>query len=104
MTIRLPIALASLMLGAGISAATAQTVIIEPQQETIIREYITTRPVERVDPGIDFDITVGSVVPETVEVYELVAPDLEIEYEYVIVDDRTVLVEPGTRRIVHIIE
>ncbi len=104
MKLRLPAVLASAILGAGITAAAAQTVIIEPQQETVIREYVTTHQVQPVDPGVDFEITVGSVVPETVEVYQLEAPELETRYEYVVVDNRTVLVEPGTRRIVHIIE
>ncbi|TIP79244.1 MAG: DUF1236 domain-containing protein, partial [Mesorhizobium sp.] len=38
--------------------------------------------------------------PETVELHEV--PD--VEYRYVVVDNRTVLVDPGTRRIVKIID
>ena len=99
------VAFAALALGLGVSAASAQTVVIEPEQETIIREYITTAPPPApLDPAIDFDVTVGSIVPETVEVYELQAPEIETPYEYVVIENRTVLVEPETRRIVHIIE
>ncbi len=101
---RLTAVLAAFTLGAGITAAAAQSYVIEPEQEVIIREYITTQPVERIDPGIDFDFTVGSIVPDTVEVYELQAPQIDTRYEYVIVEERTVLVEPETRRIIHIIE
>ena len=101
---RLTAVLTALSLGAGLTAALAQTVVIEPQQETIIREYVTTQPVEPIDPGIDFDITVGSTVPDTVEVYTIESPDLETRYDYVVVEDRTVVVEPDTRRIIHIIE
>lgn len=104
MNLSLTSAAAALIIGAGITAATAQTVVIQPEQETIIREYVTTQPVEPVDPGVDFDITVGSIVPETVEVHSLEAPDLEAEYDYVVIEDRTVVVEPETRRIIHIIE
>lgn len=104
MKLRLTAVLAAFTLGAGISTVAAQSYLIEPEQEVIIREYITTQPVEPVDPGIDFDFTVGSIVPDTVEVYELQAPRIDTRYEYVVVEERTVLVEPGTRRIIHIIE
>jgi hypothetical protein len=39
-----------------------------------------------------------------VELRTLDAPDLELEYRYVVVDGRTVLVEPETREIVHILD
>ena len=97
--------LTALTVAFGTTAAIAQTVVIQPEQETIIREYITTTPPPApIDPGIDFDITVGSIVPETVEVYDLGAPDLQEDYDYVVIDNRTVVVEPDTRRIIHIIE
>lgn len=47
----------------------------------------------------DGEVVVGATLPETVEVYEI--PDYE--YRYVYVNDRPVLVEPGTNRIVYIV-
>jgi hypothetical protein len=93
-------ALAGLMMGAGVALASAQDVIIAPEQETVIREYIERRPLASISvPGVELNI--GSTLPETVEVHRFEdVPD--IDYEYVVVDNRTVLVEPGTRKIVKI--
>jgi hypothetical protein len=85
------------------AAAVAQTVVITPENETVIREYIVTHEVVPVEAPADFDIVVGAELPETIVVQPLEVPDLETRYEYVVVDDRTVLVEPGSRRIVHIL-
>lgn len=81
----------------------AQDVVIVPEQETIIREYVTTQEVEPVELP-DVDISVGTTLPDTVELHAIEAPDLDADYQYVVVQDRTVLVEPETRKIIHIIE
>lgn len=93
-------AIAGLMMGAGVALASAQDVIIAPEQETVIREYIEKKPLASISvPGVELNI--GSTLPETVEVHRFEdVPD--IDYEYVVVDNRTVLVEPGTRKIVKI--
>lgn len=93
-------ALASIIFLAGSSIALAQTVIIQPEQETVIREYVVREKAP--EALIDFDINVGSIVPDEVEVRELSVPDTH--YEYVVVGGRTVLVEPSSRRIVHVID
>ncbi|TBN43835.1 DUF1236 domain-containing protein [Paracoccus subflavus] len=62
------------------------------------RTYIMENRTESV--VIDGDATVGTVLPETVEVQTI--PDSE--YRYVYVNDRPVLVEPETRKVIHIIE
>ena len=93
-------ALAGLILLAGIGGAAAQDVIIQPQQETVIREYVHKQPLASVQlPGVELNI--GSTVPDTVELHPLEVPD--VNYQYVVVDGQTVLVDPGTRRIVHVI-
>lgn len=105
-------AFAGLFLIAGAGAASAQAVIVEqqpdivlvPEQQTIIREYITTQPPMEYDPAIDFDITVGSIVPEPIELRRIDEPTLDTPYDYVVIENRTVVVEPETRRIVQIIE
>jgi hypothetical protein len=91
-------------LAIGSAAALAQTVVIAPEQETVIREYITTQQVQPVEIPADVEVTVGATLPETVEVHALEVPDLETQYSYIVVDGRTILVEPDTRKVVHIIE
>ncbi|MGX9177601.1 DUF1236 domain-containing protein [Mesorhizobium sp. BHbdii] len=99
MKMRLSTAAAGFLLLAGIGAAAAQDVIIAPEQETVIREYVKKQPLASVElPGVELNI--GSTLPETVELHEV--PDTE--YRYVVVDNRTVVVDPGTRKIVKIIQ
>ena len=75
------------------------TVVIAPEQETVIREYVKREPLASLDlPGID--LTIGNPLPDTVEVRRVESTD----YEYTVVGGRTVLVEPGTRRIVRILD
>ncbi|CCV04214.1 conserved exported hypothetical protein [Mesorhizobium metallidurans STM 2683] len=91
--------LAGILLLAGVGAVAAQDVIIEPEQETIVREYVKKQPLASVKiPGVELNI--GSALPDTVELHEV--PN--VKYRYVVVDDRTVLVDPGTRKIVKILQ
>ena len=78
----------------------AQTVIVEPAQETVIREYVTAHPVDPIELP-DVEVSVGTVLPETVELHAIEAPD--VNYSYVVVDDGTLVVDPDTRKVVHII-
>lgn len=99
MRIPLSTSLAGILLLAGVGAVAAQDVIIAPEQETVVREYVKKKPLASVKiPGVELNI--GSALPETVELYEV--PD--VQYRYVVVDDRTVLVDPGTRKIVKILD
>lgn len=98
---KLHVAATGLVLLAGVSIASAQTVVIEPEQEVVIREYVQKQPLASIDlPGVELNI--GSTVPEEVELHAVEVPDTS--YEYVVVGNRTLLVEPGTRKVVHIIE
>ncbi|MER8440572.1 DUF1236 domain-containing protein [Mesorhizobium sp. M1312] len=99
MKMRLSTAAAGFLLFAGVGTAAAQDVIIAPEQETVIREYVEKQPLASVElPGVELNI--GSTLPDTVELHEV--PD--VEYRYVVVDNRTVVVDPGTRKIVKIIQ
>lgn len=90
--------------GLTLPALAQTTVVITPEQETVIREYVVTHKPEPITLPSDVTIEVGSVLPETIELYPIEAPDLEVEYRYVVVDGRTVLVEPQTREIVYVLE
>ena len=99
MRMHLSTAAAGLFLLAGVGAAAAQDVIIQPEQETVIREYVKKQPLASVKvPGVELNI--GTALPDTVELHEV--PD--VQYRYVVVDGQTVLVDPGTRKIVKIIQ
>ena len=64
-----------------------------PEVTTYVREH-------RVDPVyLDGEVVVGATLPPDVEVYEV--PDYQ--YRYVYVNEVPVLVEPESRRIVHIV-
>lgn len=76
-------------------------VVITPEQRIIIREYVKREPLVSLDlPGFDLDI--GSPLPDTVELHTIDVP--EVEYQYVVIDDRTVLVDPRTRQIVEVLD
>lgn len=85
-------------------AATAQEVIFAPEDEVIVREYIVKQPRREIVVPDDYDFVVGAEVPETVVVERLEAPGLTREYEYVVIDDRAVLVDPESRQIVRILD
>lgn len=94
-----PIGAIMLATGTGFAAA-QETIIIQPEQRTVIREYVQREPVASIDlPGIELNI--GSPIPETVELYPIDVP--EVTYRYVVVDGQTVIVDPRDRRIVDVI-
>jgi hypothetical protein len=90
-------AAAGFLLLTGIGGAAAQDVVIQPEQDTVIREYVHKQPLASVKiPGVE--LNVGTALPDTVELHEV--PN--VQYRYVVVDGRTVLVDPGTRKIVKV--
>ena len=70
--------------------------VVDPP-ETVI-SYIEEHPAQSIQ--VRNEVVVGATLPPDVVVSEV--PDYD--YNYVVVNDRRVLVEPGTRRIVHIYE
>ena len=93
--------LAGLVLLGGLQIASAETIVIAPEQETVIREYVKKKPIASIDlPGVELNI--GSTVPDTVELHKVEAPD--VAYSYTVVGGRTYVVEPGTRKVVTILD
>ncbi|KGE01069.1 DUF1236 domain-containing protein [Rhizobium sp. YS-1r] len=70
--------------------------VIDPP-DTVI-SYIEQHPVDPI--RVRDEVVVGATLPPDVIIREV--PDYD--YDYVVVNDRPVLVDPGTRRIVHIYE
>ncbi len=77
----------------------AQTVVISPEQEVVIQKYVTAHTVTSVDVP-DVDVVVGTALPETVELHRIDAPD--VTYSYVVVNGKTAIVDPGTRKVIRI--
>jgi hypothetical protein len=93
--------LAGIVLLGGLQIASAETVVIAPEQETVIREYVKKKPIASINlPGVELNI--GSTVPDTVEVYKIEDPT--VTYSYTVVGNRTYVVEPGTRKVVKILD
>ncbi|TIW30409.1 MAG: DUF1236 domain-containing protein, partial [Mesorhizobium sp.] len=95
MKITLIPAVAGLAMIAGIGAAVADQIIVTPEQRTVVREYVHKHPLASINL-LGLELNVGSTLPDTVELREV--PD--VQYRYVVVDGRTVLVDPSTRRVV----
>jgi len=96
------LAAAILVAGAGYAAA-LDTIIITPEQRTVVREYVVR---ERIDPmpDVDYDITVGSIVPAQVQTRKLAIDEFGDQYEFVVTNRGTLVVDPATRQIVDVVE
>ncbi len=95
---RIALAAAALIGGAGLAAA--QDVVIQPQQQTVIREYVHKNPLASISL-LGLELNVGSAVPDEVELHRIDVPD--VRYQYVVINDHTVLVDPDTRRIIEVV-
>lgn len=101
------LATAALMLTVS-SAAFAQSAVIvtdpAPTSSTVVlpgevRTYVMEQSVPSVT--YDDDIVVGATLPDTVEVHTV--PNVD-GYAYTVVNDRRVIVEPQTHRIIQVLE
>jgi len=84
---------------AGTSFAAAQTVVITPEQEVVVREYVKTNPVVVERPS-NFELVLGAIIPDILKPGALA----DNKYQYVVMDGRTVLIDPQTRKVVHIMD
>jgi hypothetical protein len=79
--------------------ATAQTTVIETAPPDEVVTYVQRESVPSV--RIEGDIRVGGTLPGTVELRTI--PRHE-KFGYAVVNDRRVIVEPSTRRVIRIVE
>lgn len=116
MKTRLTIALSMLISSAGIAVAQntvvvpADTtvvvpaepapgaVVIQPEQQTIIREYVHKNPAASINI-LGLELSLGTKVPDTVELHQV--PD--VTYRYAVINGQTVLVDPQTHQIVQVL-
>lgn len=90
----------ALLAGTGVAAAD-EVVVVSPQQQTVIREYVHKHPLASINL-LGVELNVGSTLPDTVELQPIEVPD--VQYRYTVVGDHTVLVDPATHRIVEVID
>jgi hypothetical protein len=82
----------------------AETVVIEPEQRTLIKEYVVKEKVAPV--RVQERIAVGARLPADVELRTVPSawgPKFS-KYRYVYSDDRVYLVEPSNRTVVQVID
>ncbi|MEJ0015237.1 MAG: DUF1236 domain-containing protein [Acetobacteraceae bacterium] len=95
----------ALLAGASVASAdtTTTTTTWTPEQGTTIREYSTTRHYNSWnDPA--FKPSVGVVVPQTVTAYplpETVTIPQRDTYSYSIINNQPVVIERGSRKVIH---
>ncbi|MER9328723.1 DUF1236 domain-containing protein [Mesorhizobium sp. M0152] len=92
-------AAAVVVLMGGIGAALAEdVVVVQPEQETVVRQYVEREPLASVNL-LGVELKLGSSVPDTVELREV--PD--VRYRVAVINHQTVLVDPDTRQIVEVL-
>ncbi|MER8552105.1 DUF1236 domain-containing protein [Mesorhizobium sp. M1217] len=75
----------------GIGTAAAQDVIIQPEQDMVIREYVKKKPIASLSLPCA-ELNIGTALPDTVRALRSAGRS------YVVAEGRTVLVDPGTRK------
>ncbi|MGV2098648.1 DUF1236 domain-containing protein [Rhizobium sp. 21-4511-3d] len=89
------------------SAAFAQSTVIvtdpAPTGAIVLPGEVRTYVMEQQTPSVvyDGDVVVGTALPDTVEVHTV--PNMD-GYAYTVVNDRRVIVEPQTHRVIQVLE
>jgi len=72
-------------------------------QSTKVRTYVMKE--KRPSVKVTEKVAVGETLPSSVQFYALPADvGVQTQYRYTVVNDRTVLVDPGTRKVIQVIE
>ncbi|GGH18265.1 hypothetical protein GCM10007036_20300 [Alsobacter metallidurans] len=92
-------------IGAAVGGVTGAIVggTLSQQESTRVHQYV----VEQRRPSVSYQerVVVGEPLPQTVELYSVPADvGVKTQYRYSVINNRTVLVDPSTRRVVQVIE
>lgn len=82
--------------------STTTTTTITTEQQGKVRAYIMKERPASVK--VTETVSVGSVLPSTVTLQTLPSDVGVTQYRYAVVNDKTVLVEPSSRKIIQVIE
>lgn len=86
------------------ATTTTTTTTVTPEQQTKIKQYVVKEKRTSVTAPTGFTVSVGSTLPEAVQVYSLPSDVGVTSYRYTVVNDRTVLIDPTTRRVVQVLD
>lgn len=93
---------AAVLMSSAALAQTTTTTTITTEQSGKIKSYFMKEKPKSVK--IQESVTVGATLPAAVELHAFPADVGVTQYRYTMINDRAVLVEPSTRRIIQIIE
>jgi hypothetical protein len=94
--------------GTTVGAAGSGAVNLSTEQRTTLRQEVLTTSAPRVD-SVNFNISVGTVVPSSVRVVEVPPAIVRIRpawrgYRYFVYNDEIIIVEPRTLKIVAVLD
>jgi hypothetical protein len=84
-------------------AATSSVTTVTTDQQSKIKAYVVKEKVKSVAAPSGFTVSTGATLPSSVEVRTFPA-DVGVKHSYAVVGDRTVIVEPSSRRIIQVIQ
>lgn len=86
----------------GTQGTQTQGMTLSQQDRTMVRDYVmkNKHPSTRVSEPV----AVGAELPSSVQLYSIEGAPSVSRYRYTVVNDRTVLVDPSSRKIIEIIE
>ena len=93
---------AALLVSGAAFAQTTVTTTVTPEQQAKVKTYVMKE--KKPSLKVTEQVTVGSTLPSSVEFYSLPSDVGVTNYRYTVVNDRTVLVDPASRKIIQIIE
>ncbi len=88
----------------GSATSTTTTTTITPQQESTIKTYVTKEKTKSVAVPSGFTLSTGATVPQTVELHSFGSDVGMTQYRYVVMNNRTVIVDPSTRKVIKVID
>lgn len=91
------------VVGAGVGAVAGGALgSISAQDQVYVRQYVVQH--RRPSVRVQGDVVVGATLPQQVAVYPVEGNPAFANYRYTWVNDRAVLVDPSSRRVVYVIE
>lgn len=87
----------------GAATGSVSTTMVTTEQQAKVKAFVMKEKMKSVAAPAGFTVAAGATLPAAVEVKTFPA-DVGVKHSYTVIGDRTVLVEPGTRKIVQIIQ
>lgn len=91
------------VVGAGVGAVAGGALgSISSQDRVYVRQYVTKN--RKQSARVQGDVIVGATLPQQIEFYPVEGNPAFQNYRYTWVNDRAVLVDPSSRRVVYVVE